>query len=59
MHFVVLAFVCQLSRYCGEKIHDRIFKVALEKSTLILAQARPVPRFVKQYRHEQIYLTPR
>jgi len=31
MRFVVLAFVCPLSRYCGKKIHDRILKVALEK----------------------------
>jgi hypothetical protein len=49
-----------LSRYCGEKIHDRIFKVALaKKSTQTLVQARPAPRFVKQYGDEQICLTPR
>jgi hypothetical protein len=58
MRFVVLAFVCPLSRYCGEKIHVRILKVALaKKSTHTLAQARPAPRFGKQYRDEQICLT--
>jgi hypothetical protein len=29
MHFRVPARACPLSRYCSEKIHERIFKVAL------------------------------
>jgi hypothetical protein len=58
LHFAVLAFICQLSHYCGKKIHDRISKVALaEKSTQTLVAARPAPHFVQQYRCEQIYLT--
>jgi hypothetical protein len=58
VHFVVLAFVLPLSHYCGEKIHERIFRVALaRKSTRTLAQARQAPRFVKQNRDQQIYLT--